>query len=113
MTYITAAQSIGVGSIRLLGRHILPNVLPYIIVSFTVIIGVIILIEAAISFLGYGAPSGVPSWGVDLSNRNREYFVRAPWLIAGPGVALSLAILGFNFFGDALRDILDPRLRTQ
>ena len=111
MTYVMAAHSIGVGPFRILYRHILPNVMPYIIVSFTTIIGIIILLEAAISFLGYGAPSGVPSWGTDLSARNREFFVQAPWLIAGPGVALSLTILGFNFFGDALRDILDPRLR--
>jgi len=52
-----------------------------------------------------------PSWGIDLSNRNREYFLQAPWLIFGPGIALSLTVLGFNFLGDALRDMLDPRLR--
>jgi peptide/nickel transport system permease protein len=111
MTYITAAQSIGVSSSRLLWRHILPNVLPYAIVSFTTIIGLVILIEAALSFLGYGTTPGTPSWGADLSNRNREFFTQAPWIMVGPGVALSMAILGFNFLGDALRDILDPRLR--
>lgn len=111
MTYVLAAKSVGVGPLRILYRHILPNVFPYIIVSFTTLIGIMILLEASISFLGYGAPSGVPSWGTDLSARNREFFIEAPWLMAGPGIALSLAILGFNFFGDALRDIIDPRLR--
>lgn len=111
MPYITAAQSIGVSQVRILWRHILPNVLPYTIVSFTTIIGIVILIEASLSFIGYGTTAGTPSWGADLSNRNREYFVQAPWLMVGPGVALSMAILGFNFLGDALRDILDPRLR--
>ncbi len=111
MAYVDAAKSIGAGSNRILWRHILPNVLPFVIVSFTTIIGIVILIEAALSFLGYGVSVGTPSWGVDLSTSNRTYFVRAPWLMVGPGVALSMTVLGFNFVGDALRDILDPRLR--
>jgi peptide/nickel transport system permease protein len=111
MAYITAAESIGSGQARILWRHILPNVMPYVIVSYSVIIGIVIIIEASLSFLGYGASLGTPSWGVDLSNTNRQYMVDHTWLVIAPGVALSLTVMGFNFFGDALRDILDPRLR--
>ncbi|MGE3985875.1 MAG: ABC transporter permease [Dehalococcoidia bacterium] len=111
MAYIDAAKAIGASSNRILWKHILPNVLPFVIVSFTTILGIVILIEASLSFLGYGVAVGTPSWGVDLSTSNRQYFIRAPWLMVGPGVALSLTVLGFNFMGDALRDILDPRLR--
>lgn len=111
LPYIEAAKSIGCSPIRILGRHILPNVMAYVIVSFSTIIGIAILIESSLSFLGYGVSITTPSWGIDLSNRNREYFLQAPWLIFGPGVALSLTVLGFNFLGDALRDMLDPRLR--
>jgi peptide/nickel transport system permease protein len=111
LPYIEAARSLGVPPSRILWRHILPNVMPYIIVAFSTIIGAVILIEASLSFLGFGVSSGTPSWGGDLSARNREFFNVAPWLIVGPGVALSLTVLGYNFLGDALRDILDPRLR--
>jgi peptide/nickel transport system permease protein len=111
LPYIEAAQCLGVPPVRILWRHILPNVMPYIIVAFSTIIGAVILIEASLSFLGFGVASGTPSWGIDLSARNREYFSIAPWLMVGPGVALSLTVLGYNFLGDALRDILDPRLR--
>jgi peptide/nickel transport system permease protein len=111
MPFIEAANSIGVPLPRVLFRHILPNVFPYVIVAFSTIIGIVILIEAALSFLGYGVEPGTASWGADLSNRNREFFLSAPWLILGPAVALSLTVMGFNFLGDALRDILDPRLR--
>jgi peptide/nickel transport system permease protein len=111
LPYIEAARSIGCSPVRILARHILPNVINYVIVSFSIIIGIVILIEASLSFLGYGVSITTPSWGIDLSNRNREYFLQAPWLIFGPGIALSLTVLGFNFLGDALRDMLDPRLR--
>ncbi len=111
LPYVEAAQSIGASTPRILTRHILPNVLPYVIVAFSTIIGTVILVEAALSFLGFGVSSGTPSWGIDLSTRNREYFNVAPWLIIGPGLGLSLTVMGYNFLGDALRDILDPRLR--
>jgi peptide/nickel transport system permease protein len=111
LPYIEAARSIGCSPVRILFRHILPNVMAYVIVAFSTVVGIVILIEAALSFLGYGVSITTPSWGIDLSNRNREYFLQAPWLIAGPGIALSLTVLGFNFLGDALRDMLDPRLR--
>lgn len=113
IAYIEAAQSVGVPSSRILWRHILPNVMPYLIVSFSTLIGTVILIEAALSFLGYGVAPGVPSWGGDLSTRNRDYFISAPWLLLAPGLALSLLIIGYNFLGDALRDVLDPRLRSR
>jgi peptide/nickel transport system permease protein len=111
LPYIEAARALGASTPRIMFRHILPNVFPLVIVTFSTIIGAVILIEAGISFLGYGVSIGTPSWGLDLSNRNREYFLVAPWVMAAPSVALILAVLGFNFLGDTLRDILDPRLR--
>jgi peptide/nickel transport system permease protein len=109
--YIEAARSIGAPTSRILWRHILPNIMPYVIVTFSSLIGAAILIEAALSFLGYGVAPGTPSWGSDLSTRNRDYFWTAPWLLLAPGIALSLLVTAYNFLGDALRDILDPRLR--
>ncbi len=111
MPYIEAAASIGAGTPRILFHHVLPNVFHYIIITFSTIVGIVIIIEAALSFLGFGVEPGTASWGADLSNRNREFFLSSPLLMAGPAVALSLTVLGFNFLGDALRDILDPRLR--
>ena len=112
MAYIEAAESAGASPARIMRRHILPNVAPYIIFTFTAIVAVVILTEAALSFLGFGVSAGTPSWGIDLSRWNRDFFLQAPWLLLAPGVALSITVLGFNFLGDALRDILDPRLRS-
>lgn len=111
LAYVEAAMVAGASDVRIIFRHILPNVFPVIIVSFSSIIGAVILIEAGLSFLGFGVSVGTPSWGMDLSNRNREFFLEAPWLMIAPATALGLAVLGFNFLGDTLRDILDPRLR--
>lgn len=111
LLYVEAAQVAGAGSMRIMFRHILPNVFPYVIVTFSSIIGFIVLLEAGISFLGYGVSIGTPSWGLDLSGSNRDYFLDAPWVMLGPGIALTLTVMGFNFLGDTLRDILDPRLR--
>jgi peptide/nickel transport system permease protein len=111
MTYVEAAQACGAGTVRILLRHILPNVMAYVIVGVSVLLGVAILAEAALSFLGYGVPPGTPSWGADLAGRNRQYYLQAPWLVLAPGLAISLTLLGFNLLGDALRDVLDPRLR--
>jgi peptide/nickel transport system permease protein len=111
LPYVEAAVTIGASIPRVIFRHILPNVFPYVIVTFTTIFGAVILIEAGVSFLGYGVSIGTPSWGLDLSGRNREFFITAPWVMLGPGVALTLTVLGFNFLGDTLRDVLDPRLR--
>ncbi len=111
LPYIEAAKSMGATNVRILYRHILPNVMPIVIVTFSTLIATVILIEASLSFLGYGVAPGVPSWGGDLSTRNRDYFMGSPWLLFAPGISLSLLVIGYNFLGDALRDILDPRLR--
>lgn len=109
--YIESAHASGAGHIRILFYHILPNVMPPIIVIATVNIGSIILIEASLSFLGLGVPPPNPSWGGMLSGQTMGFFRRAPWLALFPGAALSLTVFAFNMFGDALRDVLDPRLR--
>ena len=109
--YATAARALGASDMRIILRHLLPNVLPYVIVSATAGLGVVILGEASLSFLGLGVAPGTPSWGQDLSGRNRQFFTSAWWIALAPGTAISLTVLGFNLFGDALRDILDPRLR--
>ena len=111
LPYIEACYSIGTSPARIIFRHIFPNIFSYVLVSFSTIIGATILIEASLSFLGFGVSAGTPSWGADLSSRNREFFNVAPWLMVGPGIALSLTVLSYNFLGDALRDVLDPRLR--
>ena len=109
--YVEAAQACGAGWPRILASHIFPNVVPFIIVAASTTLGLAILIEASLSFLGYGVPPGTPSWGADLAGRNRQYFTNAPWLVLAPGGAISLTLLGFNLLGDAIRDVLDPRLR--
>jgi len=109
--YVTAARALGASDKRVIVRHLLPNVMPYVIVGATAGVGGVILGEAALSFLGLGVAPGTPSWGNDLSGRNRSFFTIAPWVALAPGIAISLTVLGFNLFGDALRDILDPRLR--
>jgi peptide/nickel transport system permease protein len=110
-TYISAADAIGSGPIRTMIRHILPNILAPIIIGFTLGVGNAILSEASLSFLGLGVPPNIPSWGSMLSNEGRQYMERAPLLAFWPGFALSLAVFGINMFGDALRDLMDPRLR--
>jgi peptide/nickel transport system permease protein len=110
--YIEASRASGASHGRVLLRHVLPNVVAPIIVSASTYVSFVILIEAAVSFLGYGVPPPRPSWGGMLSATGRSYMVRAPWLSFFPGLALTLAIFAFNVLGDALRDLLDPRLRT-
>lgn len=109
--YVQAAAAIGCRTGAILIRHVLPNIAPLIIVGFTVLLPGIILTEAALSFLGYGVPPPAPSWGAMLSGTNRSYMFLAPWMVLWPGVALSVVVYGTHMFGDALRDILDPRLR--
>lgn len=109
--YTEAAKAVGATDVSVIWRHVLPNVLPYTIVLFSTIIGSVILTEAALAFLGYGVPSGTPSWGLDLGGRNREFFVQRPTMMLGPALALSVTVMSVNFVGDALRDLLDPRLR--
>jgi len=109
--YIEGAQTIGASSTRILLRYILPNVFPTIIVIASLQLATAILVEATLSFLALGIPPPVPSWGSMLSGIARDKLRQDPWLTIWPGVAISLAVYGFNMFGDALRDVLDPRLR--
>jgi peptide/nickel transport system permease protein len=110
-TYVQAAEAIGSGSIRTMMRHILPNVMSVIIVSFTISVGGAILQEASLSFLGFGVPPGVPSWGSMLSFGGKQYMQADPLLAFWPGAFLAIAVYGINMFGDGLRDLLDPRLK--
>jgi peptide/nickel transport system permease protein len=109
--FVLAARALGATDWRIILRHILPNTLPLVIITATAGIGVVILGEATLSFLGLGVAPGTPSWGQDLAGRNRQFFREAWWIAVAPGTAISLTVLGFNLYGDALRDILDPRLR--
>jgi peptide/nickel transport system permease protein len=110
-TYVHAAQSIGASTGHILWRHIVPNVLPPIIVLFTTRLGAVILAESSLSFLGLGVPPPAASWGGMLSGSGRTYMFQAPWLALAPGLSLTLVVYATNVFGDALRDLLDPRLR--
>jgi peptide/nickel transport system permease protein len=109
--FVEAARSIGMSDMRIALRHVLPNTLAPLIVLATAQLGSTILTEASLSFLGLGIPEPFPSWGRMLSESAAEYVRTAPWLVIFPGVAISLAVFGTNLFGDALRDILDPRQR--
>jgi peptide/nickel transport system permease protein len=109
--YVEAARAVGAGHIRIMVRYLLPNVAATIIILATIGLGAVILAESALSFLGFGVPPPHPSWGGMLSGSGRTYMFRAPWMAIWPGVAISLAVFGFNMLGDALRDVLDPRLR--
>ncbi len=109
--YTHAAQSIGAGTFHILRRHILPNVMPVVIVLFTTRVGAVILSEAALSFLGLGVPPPAPTWGGMLSGDGRTYLYLGPWLALAPGVCLTVVVYSANVFGDALRDLLDPRMR--
>jgi peptide/nickel transport system permease protein len=109
--YVEAAQAVGASHLRIILRYILPNVMATIIIIATVSLGFAILAESALSFLGLGVPPPYPSWGEMLSGSGRSYMHKAPWMATWPGVAISLAVFGFNMLGDALRDLLDPRLR--
>ena len=110
-TYVEAARAMGAGHMRIILRYIFPNIAATIIILATIGLGGVILAESALSFLGFGVPPPYPSWGAMLSGSGRTYMYRAPWMAIWPGVAISLAVFGFNMLGDALRDVLDPRLR--
>lgn len=109
--FVEAANAIGMSETRIVFRHILPNTLAPLIVLATAQLGSAILTESSLSFLGLGIPEPYPSWGRMLSESAAEYVRTAPWLVIFPGIAISLAVFGTNLFGDALRDILDPRQR--
>ena len=109
--YVEAARAIGCPMWRILWRHILPELVAPTIVIFTTSLGAAILMEATISFLGFGIPPPQPSWGGMLSLEGRQYMLQAPWLGLWPGVCVAVVVYGINMFGDAARDLLDPRLR--
>ena len=109
--YTHAAQSLGAGPFHILWRHILPNVMPVAIVLFTTRVGAVILSEAGLSFLGLGIPPPAPTWGSMLSGASRTYMYVSPWLAFIPGLCLTIVVYAINVFGDALRDLLDPRMR--
>jgi peptide/nickel transport system permease protein len=111
--YVEAARVIGCKDRRIVLRHILPNLMAPIIVVASVQLGAVILAESSLSFLGYGTPPPTPTWGGMLSSSATRFMQQDPWLALFPGLALSLAVLSFNLFGDALRDVLDPRLRNR
>ena len=109
--YFLAARAIGSPSTATLMRHVLPNIMPVIIIIFSISVGGVIMAEASLSFLGFGLPVEYPSWGGMLSREGRDFMEQAPWLAVWPGLALTIVIYSLNMFGDAMRDLLDPRLR--
>jgi len=109
--YVEAAVAIGCPTRRILTRHILPNIMAPIIILFSTTVPGVILTEAALSFLGFGIPPPEPSWGGMLSGTGRTYMEQSIWMVIWPGLALSTVVYGINMFGDAVRDLLDPRLR--
>ncbi len=106
-----AAEAVGNTKWRSFIRHVLPNVMPVVIIMFSITVGGVILSIASLSFLGYGLPPTTPDWGGLLSREGRQYMEQAPWLAVWPGLCLTIAVYCLNMLGDAMRDLLDPRLR--
>ena len=106
-----AAEAVGNTKWRSFIRHVLPNVMPVVIIMFSITAGGVILSIASLSFLGYGLPPTIPDWGGLLSREGRQYMEQAPWLALWPGLCLTIAVYCLNMLGDAMRDLLDPRLR--
>ncbi|HEX7220599.1 MAG TPA: ABC transporter permease [Burkholderiales bacterium] len=113
MPYVDAARASGFRHGRIILRHMLPNVMAPILIMATAFLGEAILLEASLSFLGLGVQEPTAAWGLMLRGAAVEFAETAPWMAIFPGLAISLAVFGFNLFGDSLRDALDPRLRTQ
>ena len=109
--YLQASDAIGASPARIIMRHILPNIMAYVIILFSTAMPTAILVEASLSFLGYGIPPPAASWGGMVSGSGRTYMFMDPWIIVWPGLALTIVVYGVNMFGDALRDLLDPRLK--
>ena len=113
MPYVDAARAAGYGHRRIILRHMLPNVMAPLLIMATAFLGEAILLEASLSFLGLGVTEPTAAWGLMLRGAAVEFAESAPWMAVFPGLAISLAVFGFNLLGDSLRDALDPRLRTQ
>ena len=111
--YVDAARALGFGHARIILRHMVPNVMAPYIILLTAFVGQAILLEAVLSYLGLGVQEPTAAWGLMLKSGAEEYAESAPWIAIFPGVAISLAVFGFNLFGDGLRDALDPKLRMQ
>ena len=109
--YFQAAEAIGASRSRTLIWHVVPNIVAPVIIAFSINIGAVIISEASLSFLGFGLPVDIPSWGGLLSREGRQYMEQAPWLAFWPGIFLTVLVYSLNMFGDAVRDLLDPRLR--
>ena len=111
--YVDAARALGYSHMRIILRHMAPNVMAPFLIMITSFVGQAILLEASLSYLGLGVQEPTPAWGLMLQGGAEEYLESDPWVAIFPGVAISLAVFGFNLFGDSVRDVLDPRLRTQ
>ncbi|MBT3533503.1 MAG: ABC transporter permease [Rhodospirillaceae bacterium] len=111
--YVDAARAMGYGHVRIVLRYISPNIMAPYLIMLTTFLGQAILAEASLSYLGLGVQEPTPAWGLMLKSGAEEYAESAPWAVIFPGVAISLAVFGFNLFGDALRDVLDPKLRDR
>lgn len=109
--YVMAARSMGANDMRIIMVHVLPNIMAPVIIVVSLGFGGYILAESTLSFLGYGVPPPAPSWGGMLASDGRRYMYVAPHMFAGPAIALSVVVFGMNMLGDAMRDVLDPRLR--
>jgi peptide/nickel transport system permease protein len=111
--YVDAARACGFGHTRIILRHMVPNVMAPFLIMLTAFVGQAILAEASLSYLGLGVQEPVPAWGLMLQGGAEEYATTAPWIAVFPGLAIMLTVFGFNLFGDALRDVLDPKLRDR
>lgn len=111
--YVDAARVLGFGHMRIILRHMAPNVVAPFLIMLTAFLGQAILLEASLSFLGMGVQEPTPAWGLMLQGGAEEFAESAPWIAIFPGIAISLAVFAFNLFGDAVRDTLDPKLRSR
>jgi len=112
MPYVDAARAAGFGHMRIILRHMVPNVAAPFLIMFTAFIAQAILLEASLSFLGLGVTEPTPAWGLMLSGNASDFYREAPWMILFPGLAISVAVFAFNLFGDSLRDWLDPKFKV-
>ncbi len=112
MPFVEASRALGTGHVRIIFRHMLPNVMAPYLIMLTAFLGQAILLEASLSFLGLGMSEPTAAWGLMLRGAAVEFAERAPWMALFPGLAISLAVFAFNIFGDSLRDALDPKLRV-